>query len=404
MSTSAAIRRDMKDCLVFAQGERWTVKLDVRDLRGHLDTTYIAWGCTLAARVLAVLRVVWLVSALPLGYRGRLRILRTMYVPALHGVEASHLSQGSLFNLRAAFVRACWSSKLTLAHTGTVLGMLDGPEFVDPVACIVWFRFRLMRRYLDYRPLETARIGGLLELVSGGAPGHRPVHLLVESASCLGFQWCLGGFCWNSPGLPQLPMVEGPYQHFQDSILGALRDLNAADLCRRQGFRGGPLLDFRGSMQLLDSSHVRGIRLDGRVAFFGMVGYLLCLELRMVILGLLMLGMLLLSVWRLLLALMLGLTMSLVVSFHWLMVMSHLLMLLMSGLMGVWFWMFFFLASVLLGVVFMPMNLVLLGLADNGGTWICFTHCLMVLVRLVGCIVLFLALRRLCSGLRFGEF
>ena len=27
--------------------------------------------------------------------------------------------------------------------------------------------------------------------------------------------------------------------------------------CRRQGFRGGPLLDFRGSMQLLDSSHVR---------------------------------------------------------------------------------------------------------------------------------------------------
>ena len=42
-----------------------------------------------------------------------------------------------LFKLMAAFVRACWSGKLTLAHTGTVLGMLDGPEFVDPVACIV---------------------------------------------------------------------------------------------------------------------------------------------------------------------------------------------------------------------------------------------------------------------------
>ena len=131
--------------------------------------------------------------------------------------------------------------------------MLDGPGFVDPVACIVWFRFRLMRRYLAYRPFETARIGRLLELVSGGAPGHGPVHLLVESASSLGFQWCLGGFCWDRPGLPQLPMVEGPYQHFQDSILGVLRDLNAADLCRRQGFRGGPLLDFQGSMQLLDS-------------------------------------------------------------------------------------------------------------------------------------------------------
>ena len=234
------------------------MKLDVRDLGGHLDTTYRAWGCTLAARVLGVLRVVWLVSALPLGYRGKLRILRTMFIPAaLHGIEASHLSQGSLFKLRAAFVRACWSSKLILAHTGTVLGMLDGPEFVDPVACIVWFRFRLMRRYLAKRPLEAARIGRLLELVSGGAPGHGPVHLLVESACSLGFQWYLDGFCWNRPGLPQLPMVEGRYQHFQDSILNALRDLNAADLSRRQGFRGGPLLDFRGSMQLLDSSHVR---------------------------------------------------------------------------------------------------------------------------------------------------
>ena len=32
-------------------------KLDVRDLGGHLDTTYRAWGRTLVARVLAVLRV-----------------------------------------------------------------------------------------------------------------------------------------------------------------------------------------------------------------------------------------------------------------------------------------------------------------------------------------------------------
>ena len=77
----------------------------------------------------------WLVSALPLGYLGKLRILRTMFIPAaLHGIEASSLSQGSLFRLRAAFVRACWSSKLTLANAGTVLGMLVGPEFVDPVA------------------------------------------------------------------------------------------------------------------------------------------------------------------------------------------------------------------------------------------------------------------------------
>ena len=118
--------------------------------------------------------------------------------------------------------------------------MLDGPEFVDPVACIFWFRFRLMRRYLTYRLPEAARIGRLVELVSGGAPGHGPVHLLVESASGLGFQWYLDGFCWNRPGLPQLPMVEGPYQHFQNSILDALSNLNAADLVTRFGIFEDP--------------------------------------------------------------------------------------------------------------------------------------------------------------------
>ena len=132
-----------------------------------------------------------------------------------------------------------------MAHTGTALGMLDSPECVDPSACIVWYRFRLLRRYLAYRPLESARVGRLLGLVGDGAPGHGPVHLLVDSAASLGFQWCLDGFCWNRPGLPLLPMVEGPYPHFKDSILGAWRDFNSADLCRRKGFQGGPLLDFR---------------------------------------------------------------------------------------------------------------------------------------------------------------
>ena len=108
MSTSAAVRRDMKAWLISGEGERWSVKLDIRDLGGHLDSTFRAWGRTLAARVLSVLRVVWIVSALPLDYRGKLRILRTMYIPAaLHGIEASLLSQSNVLKLRAAFVRAC---------------------------------------------------------------------------------------------------------------------------------------------------------------------------------------------------------------------------------------------------------------------------------------------------------
>ena len=39
----------------------------------------------------------------------------------------------------------------------------------------------------------------------------------------------------------------GPIQHFQAAILDAWR----------QGFRGGPLLDVHGSLQLLNSSHAR---------------------------------------------------------------------------------------------------------------------------------------------------
>ena len=200
------------------------LELDVRDLGGHLDSTYRAWGRTLVARVVAVLRVVWMVSALLLDYRGRLRILRTMYIPAaLHGIEASLLSQSSILKLRAAFVRSCWSSKLTLAHSGTVLGMLDGPEWVDPVSCVIWFRFRMLRRYLAYRPLETGRIAQLLEMVSDGAPGHGPLHLLVSSATGLGFRWCSEGLCWIRPGLPRLPMAAGPYQHFSGCYIGCLQ-------------------------------------------------------------------------------------------------------------------------------------------------------------------------------------
>ena len=64
---------------------------------------------------------------------------------------------------------------------------------------------------------------------------------------------------WLGLGLvcPLLSNLAGPIQHFRAAILDAWRNKVAADLCRRQGFRGGPLLDVRGSLQLLVSSHVR---------------------------------------------------------------------------------------------------------------------------------------------------
>ena len=122
----------------------------------------------------------------------------------------------------------------------------------------VWFRFRLLRSYLAYRPDESARIGRLLDLVGGGAPGHGPLHLLDRGAAKIGFRWCVDGFCWDRLGLPRLPVIEGPTQHLKSAIVDFLEHCIPADLSSRKGFRGGPFLDYPGSMHLLDSSHVRG--------------------------------------------------------------------------------------------------------------------------------------------------
>ena len=62
---------------------------------------------------------------------------------------------------------------------------------------------------------------------------------------------------WVRPGLPLLSNLAGPIQHFRSAILDAWRNKVAADLCDREGFWCGPLLDIHGSLQLLNSSHVR---------------------------------------------------------------------------------------------------------------------------------------------------
>ena len=54
-----------------------------------------------------------------------------------------------------------------------------------------------------------------------------------------------------------LSNLAGPLQHVKAAILDAWRNKVAADLCGRKGFRGGPLLDVHGTMQLLNSDHVR---------------------------------------------------------------------------------------------------------------------------------------------------
>ena len=55
LSTSRAVRKDMKDWILSREGDKRSVKFDVRDLGGHLDTTFRGWSATLAARVRLVI-------------------------------------------------------------------------------------------------------------------------------------------------------------------------------------------------------------------------------------------------------------------------------------------------------------------------------------------------------------
>ena len=110
------------------EGDKWSVKFDVRDLGGHLDTAFRGWSATLASRVRLVISRLVLVFVLPLDFHGRYRVVRSMYLlAALHGVEASLLASESLRKLRSSVHRVVWSRPQPLASVGAVLCLLDGP-------------------------------------------------------------------------------------------------------------------------------------------------------------------------------------------------------------------------------------------------------------------------------------
>ena len=258
LSTSALVRGHMKEWVLSDAGDKWSVKLDTRGLGGHLDTTYRRRSTTLAGQVLGLLAAFLVVMALPLDFAGKLRVLRTKFLSgALRAIEGSRISYSLLRQLRSAFVSAAWSKKMPLAHVGAVLSLLDGPPGCDPGFFVLWCRFRLLRRYLAFRPMEVPRIYSLLGLVAGGCPGHGPVHLVVESAGIVGFSWDPFNSVWSRPGLPGLSLLAGPYQHLNAAIWDAWRFKVSFDLCKRQGFRGGPMLDIAGSLQLLHAPRVR---------------------------------------------------------------------------------------------------------------------------------------------------
>ena len=181
-----------------------------------MDTTFRGWSSTSAVRVRLVVSRLVLIFAIPPDFHGRIRVVRSMYLlAALQGVEASLLASESLRRFPSSVHRVVWSRRQPLASAGAVLSLMNGPTGCDPAFRVVWFWFRLLRRYLALWPAEVGRVYRLLEMVGEGCLGHGPVHLLSASAAEIGFRWDPVDMGWSRPGLPLLSYLAGPYSAFQ---------------------------------------------------------------------------------------------------------------------------------------------------------------------------------------------
>ena len=114
LSTSKAARRRMTAWRNRNEGCFWAVKLDVRDLGGHLDVTLRAVADNLTNRVKIATTQVPAVGPPPgvstHAWNGAIKI------PAWwsHGCEGAAVSVTALSSFRSAIARAVWSKKLPI--------------------------------------------------------------------------------------------------------------------------------------------------------------------------------------------------------------------------------------------------------------------------------------------------
>ena len=132
------------------------------------------------------------------------------------------------------------SGGLRLASPGAVLSLLDGPVDSDPGFLVVWCRFRMLRGHMGYNSSvhELARVYSLLRVVSVGAPGDGPVHLLLSGAASLGFSLDSDLCVWLTLGLPALCQISSPFHFFRKAVWDAWRTKVAGDFSSRAGFSG----------------------------------------------------------------------------------------------------------------------------------------------------------------------
>ena len=127
LSTSKAARRRMTAWRKENIGCFWAVKLDVRDLGGHLDVTLRAVAGTLNSRVEIATTQVPAVGALSMGFQRVLGMVGSEYLcEGLHGCEGAAISVSAPGAFRAAAARI-WSKKTPMTITPALLNLLDSP-------------------------------------------------------------------------------------------------------------------------------------------------------------------------------------------------------------------------------------------------------------------------------------
>ena len=122
-STSREVRKDMRDWVRRVTSGLLSLMFVILVVTWILP--FVVGTSTLAGRVRVVIARLVLVFALPLDFHGRVRVVRSMFIPAaLHGIEASLLASDSFRRLRSAVCRVVWSRRqpvaVLLERLGTV--------------------------------------------------------------------------------------------------------------------------------------------------------------------------------------------------------------------------------------------------------------------------------------------
>ena len=251
-STSKAVRKVVKDWVLSQEGDKWSVKFDVRDLGGHLDTTSRGWSATLASRVRLViarlvvifaLRWIFMVGFGMSGlcvYRLLCTVLKHLCSPLIVCASFARLFTGwSGVVVSPWLVLVTYSALWVYLQGVTLLFVWSGLVFACCVGIWLCGLLRLVVLIVFMRWLVREALV-----------------FLSASAAEIGFRWDPLALGWSRLGLTLLCNLAGPVQHFKAAILDAWRNWVSADLCDREGLRCGPLLDVHGSSQLLNSSHV----------------------------------------------------------------------------------------------------------------------------------------------------